>query len=82
MKQKEDRDLQEEFDRLCAGFSNQEKEQIRQFRAAVAKMSLDEAEVILKKLDRESENASDDRKGFIKALKYLLKERIQRDGDN
>jgi predicted Zn-dependent peptidase len=67
-----------EEDPLLEGLGDQEKVQIRQFRAAVTKMSVDEASAILQKLEKQMATAPPDQKAMAQALSKLLKARIQK----
>lgn len=68
-------------DPLLAGLSDQEKVQVRQFREALAKMPLDEARAVLKKVEPEVASAPPERKNFIEALYKLLQAKIQNGGE-
>jgi predicted Zn-dependent peptidase len=65
---------------LLTGLSDQDREQIRQFQAAVAKMSVDEAKSILQKLAQQVDSAPPEKRGFIETLQKLLQEKIGKDG--
>jgi predicted Zn-dependent peptidase len=65
---------------LLTGLSDQDREQIRQFQAAVAQMSVDEAKSILQKLAQQVESAPPEKRGFIETLQKLLQEKIGKDG--
>jgi predicted Zn-dependent peptidase len=67
-------------DPLLTGLSDQEKVQVRQFREAVAKMSVDEAKAIFEKLETQVDSAPPDRKKFVEALYKLLQKKIQNGG--
>ena len=67
-------------DPLLTGLNDQEKAQVRQFRNAVEKMSVDEAKGILQKLEMQAGSAPPEMKGLIEAMRKLLQERIQKDG--
>jgi predicted Zn-dependent peptidase len=67
-------------DPLLAGLSDQEKVQVRQFKEAVAKMSVDEANAILQKLAKQMEAAPAEKKVFVEALYKLLQKKIQNGG--
>jgi hypothetical protein len=67
-------------DPLLAGLSDQEKIQVRQFREAVAKMSMDEAKAIFEKLETQVDSVPPDKKGFVEALYKLLQKKIQNGG--
>ncbi|HSW38771.1 MAG TPA: pitrilysin family protein [Acidobacteriota bacterium] len=67
-------------DRLLDGLSEQEKTQIRQFRSAVAQMSVDEARAILMKLESDAEVAPPEKAKFVEAFIQLLQQKIQKDG--
>ncbi len=67
-------------DPLLAGLSDQEKVQVRQFREAVAKMSIDEATAIMQKLEQQKDSAPPDKKKFVEALYNLLQKKIQNGG--
>jgi predicted Zn-dependent peptidase len=69
-----------EEDPLLEGLSDQEKVQVRQFRAAAEKMSVDEANAILQKLEKQMATAPPDRKAMIQALYKVLQTRIQKGG--
>jgi predicted Zn-dependent peptidase len=69
-----------EEDPLLAGLGDQEKVQVRQFREAVAKMSIDEANAILQKLAKQMEAAPAEKKGFMESLYKLLQMKIQNGG--
>jgi predicted Zn-dependent peptidase len=69
-----------EADPMLEGLSDQEKVQVRQFRAAVEKMSVDEANAILQKLEKQMETAPPDQKAMAEALVKLLQTRIQKGG--
>jgi predicted Zn-dependent peptidase len=69
-----------EEDPLLTGLSDQEKVQIRQFREAAAKMSIDEATAILQKLEKQMDSAPAEKKGFVEALYKLLQKKIQNGG--
>jgi predicted Zn-dependent peptidase len=65
---------------LLTGLSDQDKEQIRQFQAVVAKMSVDEAKSILQKIQQQADSAPPEKKSLIEALQKLLQEKIGMDG--
>jgi predicted Zn-dependent peptidase len=67
-------------DPLLAGLSDQEKVQVRQFKEAVTKMSVDEANAILQKLAKQMEAAPAEKKVFVEALYKLLQKKIQNGG--
>jgi predicted Zn-dependent peptidase len=67
-------------DPLFTGLNDQEKAQVREFRNAVAKMSVEEAKGILQKLEPQAGSASPEKKSLIEAMQKLLQERIQKDG--
>jgi predicted Zn-dependent peptidase len=67
-------------DPLLAGLSDQEKVQVRQFREAVAKMSMDEAKAIFEKLETQVDSVPPDKKSFVEALYKLLQKKIQNGG--
>jgi predicted Zn-dependent peptidase len=67
-------------DPLLTGLSDQEKVQVRQFREAVAKMSMDEAKAIFEKLETQVDSAPPDKKSFVEALYKLLQKKIQNGG--
>jgi predicted Zn-dependent peptidase len=71
---------EQEADPLLAGLGDQEKVQVRQFRAAVEKMSVDEANAILQKLEKQMETPPPDQKAMLQALYKLLEMRIQNRG--
>jgi predicted Zn-dependent peptidase len=65
---------------LLSGLSEQDKAQIRQFMAAVAQMSPDEAKAILQKIEPQIEAAPPERMVLLAAMQKLLQERIQKSG--
>jgi predicted Zn-dependent peptidase len=69
-----------EEDPLLTGLSDQDKAQVRQFKAAVAQMSIDEAKNILQKLEPQISAAPPEKKGLVEAIQKLLQERIQKTG--
>ncbi len=69
-----------EEDPLLTGLSDQDKAQVRQFKAAVAQMSLDEAKNILQKLEPQVSAAPPEKKALVEAIQKLLQEKIQKTG--
>lgn len=69
-----------EEDPLLTGLSDQERMQVRQFREALAKMPIDEANAILQKLEKQMDSAPAEKKAFVEALYKLLQKRIQNGG--
>jgi len=67
-----------EEDPLFTGLSDQDKAQVRQFKAAVAQMSLSEAQAILQKVESQANAAPPDKKSLLDAIQKLLQERIQK----
>jgi predicted Zn-dependent peptidase len=67
-----------EEDPLLTGLSDQDKAQVRQFKAAVAQMSLSEAQAILQKVESQATAAPPDKKSLLDAIQKLLQERIQK----
>ncbi len=67
-------------DPLLAGLSDQDKAQVKQFKAAVAQMSTDEAKAILQKVEPEISAAPPEKQALIKAIRQLLQEKIQQNG--
>lgn len=67
-------------DPLLAGLSDQDKAQVKQFKAAVAQMSTDEAKAILQKVEPEISAAPPEKQALIKAIRQLLQEKIQKNG--
>jgi len=67
-----------EEDPLLAGLTDQDKAQVRQFKAAVARMSLSEAQAILQKVASQESTAPPDKKSLLEAIQKLLQERIQK----
>jgi predicted Zn-dependent peptidase len=70
----------EEEDPLLTGLSDQEIAEVRQFKTAVAQMSIDEAKAILQKLEAQVDSAPPEKKNLVQALQMLLQEKIQKDG--
>jgi predicted Zn-dependent peptidase len=70
-----------EEDSLLAGLSEQDKAQVRQFKAAVAQMSVSEAEAILQKLESQVSAAPPNKKNLLETIQKLLQEKIQKTGD-
>jgi hypothetical protein len=71
----------EEEDPTLEGLSILEKSQVRQFKEAVAKMSLTEAQAVLQKLELQIESAPAESRRLIRALIKLLRHRIQDEDD-
>jgi predicted Zn-dependent peptidase len=69
-----------EEDPLLAGLSEQDKAQVRQFKAAVAQMSIDEAKAILQKLESQVSAAPPEKQPLLRAIQKLLQEKIQKTG--
>jgi predicted Zn-dependent peptidase len=69
-----------EGDPLLTGLDEQEKTQVRQFKMAVAKMSLEEAKSIQAKLEPQLASAPAEKRAFIQALQKLLQDKLQKDG--
>jgi hypothetical protein len=67
-------------DPLFTGLSISEKIQVRDFRNAVAKMSVDQAKQLLQKLEPQAGLAPPEKKKLIEAMMKLLQEKIQKDG--
>jgi predicted Zn-dependent peptidase len=67
-------------DPLLTGLTEQDKAQVRQFKAALAQMSLDEAKAILQKIEPQVSAAPPEKKGLIEAIQKLLQEKIQKTG--
>ena len=67
-------------DPLLAGLNDQDKAQVRQFKAAVAQMSVDEAKAILQKVEPQVSAAPPDKQPLLQAIRKLLQERIQKNG--
>jgi len=69
-----------EEDPLFTGLSDQDKAQVRQFKAAVAQMSIDEAKKILQQIEPQVSAAPPEKKGLVEAIQKLLQEKIQKTG--
>ncbi|MBN1569714.1 MAG: insulinase family protein [Acidobacteria bacterium] len=69
-----------EEDPLLAGLSDQDKAEVRQFKAVVSKMSMDEAKNILQKLEPQMSAAPPEKKALIEAIQRLLQDKIQNTG--
>ena len=69
-----------EEDPLLTGLTDQDKAQVRQFKAAVAQMSADEAKAILQKIESQASAAPPDKKSLLEAIQKLLQEKIQKTG--
>ncbi len=69
-----------EEDPLLTGLSDQDKAQVRQFKAAVAQMSVDEAKAILQKLEPQIAAAPPEKKKLVETIQKLLRERIEKTG--
>jgi predicted Zn-dependent peptidase len=67
-------------DPLMAGLNEQQKSQVRQFKAAIAKMSLEEAKAIQGRIAAQAASAPPEDKTFIQALQKLLVDKLQKDG--
>jgi predicted Zn-dependent peptidase len=67
-------------DPLLAGLNEQEKAQIRQFRAAAEKMSAEEAKAVLKQVESQVNSAPPEKKKFVEALIKLLQGKIEQSG--
>ncbi len=67
-------------DPLMTGLNEQQKAQIRQFRLAIAKMSLEEAKAIQGRIESQAASAPPEDKSFIQALQKLLQDKLQKDG--
>jgi predicted Zn-dependent peptidase len=67
-------------DPLMAGLDEQEKTQVRQFKMAIAKMSLEEAKSIMARLESQATSVPPEKKAFIQALQKLLQDKLQKDG--
>jgi predicted Zn-dependent peptidase len=67
-------------DPLLTGLNEQDKAQVRQFKAAVAQMSVDEAKAILQKVEPQISAAPPEKQPLLKAIQTLLQERIQKNG--
>jgi len=67
-------------DPLLTGLSEQEQVQVRQFKQAVAQMSVDEARAINEKLETQVNSAPPEKKNFVEALHKLLQTKIQNGG--
>jgi predicted Zn-dependent peptidase len=67
-------------DPLMTGLSEQDKAQVRQFKAALAQMSLDEAKAILQKIEPQVSAAPPEKKALIEAIQKMLQEKIQKSG--
>ena len=70
-----------EEDPLLTGLSDQDKAQVRQFKAAVAQMSISEAQAIIQKLESQASAAPPEKKKLVEAIQKLLQEKIQKTGD-
>ncbi len=69
----------EDEDPLLTELSEQEKVEARQFKTAVAQMSIDEAKVILQKLESQIDSAPPEKRNFIQVLQKLLEGKIQKE---
>jgi predicted Zn-dependent peptidase len=67
-------------DPLMAGLDEQQKTQIRQFKMAISKMSLEEAKAIQGRIESRAASARPEDKAFIQALQKLLQDKLQKDG--
>jgi predicted Zn-dependent peptidase len=67
-------------DPLLTGLTEQDKAQVRQFKAALAQMSLDEAKAILQKIEPQVGAAPPEKKRLVEAIQKLLQEKIQKTG--
>jgi predicted Zn-dependent peptidase len=69
-----------EEDPLLTGLTDQDKVQVRQFKAAVAQMSVDEAKAILQKLEPQIGAAPPEKRNLLEAIQKLLREKIEKTG--
>jgi hypothetical protein len=69
-----------EEDPLFTGLSDQDKAQVRQFKAAVAQMSIDEAKKIMQQVEPQVNAAPPEKKALVEAIQKLLQEKIQKTG--
>jgi predicted Zn-dependent peptidase len=67
-------------DPLMTGLNEQQKAQIRQFKMAISKMSLEEAKAIQGRIESQAASAPPEDKAFIQALQKLLQDKLQKDG--
>ncbi len=65
---------------LLTGLTDEEKAQFRQFQAAAAKMSKDEAKGVLDKIAAQAGSAPPEKRKFVEALQKLLQEKIEKEG--
>jgi len=67
-------------DPLLAGLNEQDRAQVRQFQAAVAGMSVEEAKSILQKMEPQMNAAPPEKQALLAAIRELLQEKIQKNG--
>ncbi len=67
-------------DPLLTGLNDQQKVQFRQLKALIPKMSLNEVQSILAKIETDAMAPPPEEKAFIQAIQKLLQEKIKKDG--
>jgi predicted Zn-dependent peptidase len=69
-----------EDDPLLAGLSEQEKTRVRQFRAMLGQMPIDQARAVLQQLEQQEGQAPPEQKNVLQTLKKMLQEKISQGG--
>ena len=71
-----------EEDPLLAGLSEQEKLQVRQFRAQIAQLNDEQARLFLQSLDQQESMVPPDKRKMLGILRKLLQEKLKKEGGN
>ena len=71
-----------EDDPLLNGLTDQQKGQVRQFRAMLGQMSKDQAQMALQQIQQQESAAPPEQKNMLQAIKKLLQEKVQKEGAN
>jgi predicted Zn-dependent peptidase len=67
-------------DPLMTGLDEQQKTQIRQFKMAIAKMSLEEAKAILTRIEAQATSIPPEEKPLAQAFQKMLQDKLQKEG--
>jgi predicted Zn-dependent peptidase len=67
-------------DPLLAGLNDQEKNQVRQFRAQLAQVQVEQAKLLLQNLESQEASVPAEKKKLFEVLKKLVQERLKNEG--
>jgi hypothetical protein len=73
-------DAPESTDPVLEGLSDEDQAQLRQARAMVAQMPVEQARQVLQKLEAEAASVPPEKRKFMEAMRQMLQERISKGG--